>query len=108
MAVSRAEGEAFRVERHGETEEAAKIREQVKAMRYEDPYTALQDELDEAVKNEVRTGVYNINDFTGTNRSFVSAYSSRCISGTITAESTSMFLEFLRLLCWTLLSMISR
>lgn len=53
MAVSRAENEAVRLERQGELEEAAKLRKHADAMRYEDPYTALQDELDEAIKNEV-------------------------------------------------------
>lgn len=53
MAVSRAESEAVRLERRGEVEEAAKLRKHADAMRYEDPYTALQDELDEAIKNEV-------------------------------------------------------
>lgn len=54
MGVSRAELQAVKLERQGETEEAEKFRQRAKEMRYEDPYTALQDELDEAIKNEVR------------------------------------------------------
>lgn len=53
MGVSRAELQAVKLERQGETEEAAKFRARAEELRYEDPYTALQDELDEAVKNEV-------------------------------------------------------
>ncbi|CAM9325694.1 unnamed protein product [Pylaiella littoralis] len=52
MGVSRAELQAVKLERQGEVEEAAKFRARAQEMRYEDPYTALQDELDEAVKNE--------------------------------------------------------
>ncbi|CAN0233701.1 unnamed protein product [Ectocarpus fasciculatus] len=52
MGVSRAELQAVKLERQGEAEEAEKFRERAKEMRYEDPYTALQDELDEAIKNE--------------------------------------------------------
>lgn len=54
MAVARLEGEATRLERQGEKEEAFNLRARANKMRYEDPYTALQDELDEAIKNEVR------------------------------------------------------
>lgn len=54
MAVARLEGEAMRLERQGEKEEAVNLRARANKMRYEDPYTALQDELDEAIKNEVR------------------------------------------------------
>lgn len=57
MGVSRAELQAVKLERQGEVEEAAKFRARAEEMRYEDPYTALQDELDEAVKNEVCTRV---------------------------------------------------
>lgn len=53
MGVSRAEQQAMKLERQGETEEAAKFRARAEELRYEDPYTALQDQLDEAVKNEV-------------------------------------------------------
>ena len=53
VAVSKAEANALKLERQGEVEEAAKLRAHANSMRYEDPYTALQDELDEAVKNEV-------------------------------------------------------
>lgn len=53
MGVSRAELQAVKLERQGETEEAAKFRARAEELRYEDPYTALQDQLDEAVKNEV-------------------------------------------------------
>lgn len=53
MGVSRAELQAVKLERQGDAEEAAKFRARAEKMRYEDPYTALQDELDEAVKNEV-------------------------------------------------------
>lgn len=53
MGVSRAELQAVKLERQGETEEAAKLRAHAQELRYEDPYTALQDQLDEAVKNEV-------------------------------------------------------
>lgn len=53
MGVSRAEQQAVKLERQGETEEAAKFRARAEELRYEDPYTALQDQLDEAVKNEV-------------------------------------------------------
>lgn len=54
MAVARLEGEAMRLERQGEKEEAVNLRARANKMRYEDPYTALQDELDEAIKNEVK------------------------------------------------------
>lgn len=57
MGVSRAELQAVKLERQGEVEEAAKFRARAEEMRYEDPYTALQDQLDEAVKNEVRGGL---------------------------------------------------
>lgn len=56
MGVSRAELQAVKLERQGDTEEAAKFRARAEELRYEDPYTALQDELDEAVKNEVGLG----------------------------------------------------
>ncbi|CAM9109187.1 unnamed protein product [Ectocarpus sp. 4 AP-2014] len=52
MGVSRAELQAVKLERQGQTEEAEKFRQRAKEMRYEDPFTALQDELDEAIKNE--------------------------------------------------------
>ena len=55
VAVSKAEANAVKLERQGEVEEAAELRAHAKSMRYEDPYTALQDQLDEAVKNEVIT-----------------------------------------------------
>ena len=55
MAVSRLEGEATRMERQGDREEALNLRDRARKMRYEDPYTALQDELDEAVEKEVCT-----------------------------------------------------
>lgn len=53
MGVSRAELQAVKLERQGDAEEAAKFRVRAEELRYEDPYTALQDQLDEAVKNEV-------------------------------------------------------
>ena len=53
VAVSKIEAKALKLERQGEVEEAAELRAQANSMRYEDPYTALQDQLDEAVKNEV-------------------------------------------------------
>lgn len=53
VAVSRAEAKAVKLERQGEVEEAKELRAQANSMRYEDPYTTLQDQLDEAVKNEV-------------------------------------------------------
>ena len=46
MGVSRAELQAVKLERQGETEEAAKFRARAEELRYEDPYTALQDQLD--------------------------------------------------------------
>eukprot|EP00752_Nemacystus_decipiens_P002499 g2348.t1 len=52
MGVSRAELQAVKLERQGDAEEAAKFRARAEELRYEDPYTALQDQLDEAVKNE--------------------------------------------------------
>eukprot|EP00904_Undaria_pinnatifida_P011450 jgi/Undpi1/7435/HiC_scaffold_22.g09908.m1 len=52
VAVSRAEAKAVKLERQGEVEEAKELRAQANSMRYEDPYTTLQDQLDEAVKNE--------------------------------------------------------
>lgn len=55
VAVSKAEANAVKLERQGEVEEAAELRAHANSMRYEDPYTALQDQLDEAVKNEVIT-----------------------------------------------------
>lgn len=54
MAVAKAEGEAVRMERAGKVEEAAAKRARAEELKREDPYTELQDQLDEAIKKEVR------------------------------------------------------
>lgn len=52
MAVAKAEGEAVRLERAGKTEEAAAKRTRAEELKREDPYTDLQDQLDDAIKKE--------------------------------------------------------
>lgn len=53
MAVSKAESEVARLTRAGKTEEAEVMRAHVDALKHEDPYTSLQEQLDEAVEKEV-------------------------------------------------------
>lgn len=52
MAVSKAESEVARLTRAGKTEEAEAMRAHVDALKHEDPYTSLQEQLDEAVAKE--------------------------------------------------------
>lgn len=58
MAVARAENDVARLTRAGKLEEAEAMRAHVDALKHEDPYTALQEQLDEAVQKEA-SGVFS-------------------------------------------------